>query len=1158
MNNKTDILVINDTATSLTLMVNLLTDAGYLVQTADSGELALAAVAVDPPELILIDIKMNGMDGLEVCRRLKANGSTKHIPIILISAFVDTKEWVTGLQLGAADYINKPFQAEELLARVKTQLTISQAVNELRKQAAALQKANELLHDEATKRQLREDELHRSLEKAERSRRALLSMMEDHKRAVEELRESEVKFRNVFDNSAIGKSITSFDGTVNVNTAFCRMLGYTSAELSQLKWQEISHPDDIELTRKNIESLQTGEKKSVRFTKRYITKSGTVLWADVNTVLQYNKDGKLLYYMTFIMDITERIQADSRVQLSRDTLELLNRVEDTTETIEDILKLIKKSTGIEAVGIRLREGNDYPYYKTEGFPDHFVKAERYLCAYDANGNCISDGLGNPLLECMCGNIICGRTDPELPFFTKSGSFWSNGTSELLASTTEKDRQSPTRNRCNGEGYESVALIPLRSGYDIIGLLQLNDHRENRFTTEIVHYFEGLGAAIGIALSRKHAEEKLRFRNLILSTQQETSIDGILIVDENGKIISYNRRFVAMWAIPQEVMESKSDERVLRSVLDKLADPEEFIGRVEQLYANRHETSRDEIGLKDGRTFDRYSAPMFGADNKYYGCVWYFRDITGNKLAEDALRESEERFKAIVDNIRDGILVADISTRKLLFGNQAISRMLGYTADELGNLSVNDIHPQKDLTAVFDAFDKQARGEIEVAPNLPVLRKDGGVFYADVNSFPLNLEGKFYMAGVFNDITGRCNMEKEKEHLNAQLVQAQKLEAIGALAGGVAHDFNNLLTAISGFISLAMMKLEESDPVHRDLKQASNAAVRAGGVVRQLLLFSRKQPMEPVSLNLNDIVTSLFKMLYRLIGEDITIDMQLDPDGCAIEGDEGNIEQVIMNLAVNARDAMPQGGTITIGTQNVDIDEKYCRRKSEARPGKFVLLSITDTGTGISAEAMAHIFEPFFTTKEKGKGTGLGLSVVYGIVKQHKGWISVESNPEQGTTFQIYLPSSSKKIAHKTADVFRIENYRGAGERILVVEDQEEVRELAIEVLTTNGYTVFDAETAEKARELFAREKGDFALVFSDIVLPDVSGIRLVEELSSGRKLHVLFSSGYTDDKSCLSLIREKNYRFLQKPYTIRSLLVAVREVLESEVSALILSDISLS
>ena len=300
------------------------------------------------------------------------------------------------------------------------------------------------------------------------------------------------------------------------------------------------------------------------------------------------------------------------------------------------------------------------------------------------------------------------------------------------------------------------------------------------------------------------------------------------------------------------------------------------------------------------------------------------------------------------------------------------------------------------------------------------------------------------------------------------------------------------------------------------------------------------------LNLNATIMNLLKMLKRLIGEDVPIDTELASDLWNIQGDEGNIEQVIMNLTINARDAMPQGGKITVKTENVHIDEEYCKKVIDSRPGAFICLSITDTGTGMDAETLKHIFEPFFTTKEKGKGTGLGLSVVYGIVKQHDGWITVESRPGQGTTFKIYLHSSYVKIAPQEApEKVRMEKYKGKGERILLVEDQDEVRELAIEVLKGNGYTVFPAGNARKARELFAQEKGDFDLVFSDIVLPDVSGIRLVEELSSSRKLRVLFSSGYTDDKAGFSVIKEKNYRFLQKPYTVQSLLMTIRETLDS-------------
>ncbi len=388
-------------------------------------------------------------------------------------------------------------------------------------------------------------------------------------------------------------------------------------------------------------------------------------------------------------------------------------------------------------------------------------------------------------------------------------------------------------------------------------------------------------------------------------------------------------------------------------------------------------------------------------------------------------------------------------------------------------------------------------------------------------------------------------EEEREKLQAQLLQAQKMEAIGTLAGGVAHDFNNLLTAIQGYTEIAMLNVDQAEPMHKNLEQIHYAAERATSLTRQLLLFSRRQPMELVAINMNKTVEGLLKMLHRLIGEDITVKMDLQGDAWTVQADAGTIEQVFMNLAVNARDAMPEGGILTIKTQNVDLDDEYCKLIPEARPGKFVCLVVADTGIGMDDVVLQRIFEPFFTTKEFGKGTGLGLSVVYGIIKQHDGWINVYSEKGQGSAFKVYLPASSVDVKKdEVEEKVCLQDIQGKGERILLVEDEDAVREFASKVLKDNGYKVFEAADAREALALFEEENGQFDLIFSDMVLPDKSGLQLVDQLLAQKsELIIMLSSGYSDDKSQWPAIREKGYRFLQKPYSIPDLLRCFREVL---------------
>jgi PAS domain S-box-containing protein len=524
-------------------------------------------------------------------------------------------------------------------------------------------------------------------------------------------------------------------------------------------------------------------------------------------------------------------------------------------------------------------------------------------------------------------------------------------------------------------------------------------------------------------------------------------------------------------------------------------------------------------------------------------------ILEKRQAEEALKEAEQRYRELVEGLDAIVWEADAQTWQFTFVSKRAEAILGYPVNQWlsePNFWIDHIHPddRNEAVSFCQLYTQKGRDhEFEYR----MIAADGSVVWLrDVVTVEC-AEGKpVRLKGVMIDITPLKKAEEEKEKIQAQLLQAQKMEAIGRLAGGVAHDFNNLLTTIQGYTDLIMMKIDEMNPLYKDLEQIHLAAVRAGSLTRQLLLFSRRQPMELVPLDINKTIDDLLKMLSRLIGEDITISTDMEPDLWTVRADAGNIEQVIMNLAVNARDAMPKGGRLIIRTENVIMDEEHCKVIPEARPGKFVCLSIEDTGVGMDKEIIQRIFEPFFSTKEAGKGTGLGLSVVYGIVKQHKGWINVYSEPGQGSIFKVYLPAFSIKLKSETKKTISIQELQGRGERILLVEDEEGVRELATKVLYENGYVVFEAANAKEAMDIFDREKGEFHLVFCDEVLPDKSGLQLIDQLLSRKpELRILLSSGYTDQKLQWSVIRERGFRFLQKPYTLPDLLRAIKEAIKS-------------
>ena len=401
-----------------------------------------------------------------------------------------------------------------------------------------------------------------------------------------------------------------------------------------------------------------------------------------------------------------------------------------------------------------------------------------------------------------------------------------------------------------------------------------------------------------------------------------------------------------------------------------------------------------------------------------------------------------------------------------------------------------------------------------------------------------------VAAVIAQYIDRKRTEEALRKSEEQFRQSQKLEAVGLLAGGIAHDFNNLLTAINGYSELALMKLKQEDPLHRNLEEIKKSGERAANLTRQLLAFSRKQMLQPRVLDLNSVVVDIEKMLRRLIGEDINLRTSFDPALGSTKADPGQIEQVVMNLAVNARDAMPAGGKLTIETANIYLDERYAREHVGVTPGRYVMLAVTDTGTGMDAETQARIFEPFFTTKGEGKGTGLGLSTVYGIVKQSGGNVWVYSEVGHGTTFKVYLPRVDEDAEEYKRTTETEEILRGT-ETILLAEDEEVVRTLACEILETYGYRVLEATGGGAALLICEREKEQIDLLITDVVMPELSGRQLAERLKQLRPdMRVLYMSGYTDNAIVHQGVLDKGANFIQKPFSPDALARKVREVLD--------------
>jgi PAS domain S-box-containing protein len=484
-------------------------------------------------------------------------------------------------------------------------------------------------------------------------------------------------------------------------------------------------------------------------------------------------------------------------------------------------------------------------------------------------------------------------------------------------------------------------------------------------------------------------------------------------------------------------------------------------------------------------------------------------------------------------------------------NPAAERIFGWRRNEALGTRLPFVPAEKQEE--FLALRRRALlGEVFTEPELHRRRADGSPIVVSVSTSPLRrTDGTIYgIMSILMDVTERKAAEESRARLTMveeQLRRSQKMEAVGRLAGGVAHDFNNLLTAISGYSDLLLHRLPDYSTLRRDVEEIRKAGDRAAMLTRQLLAFSGRQVLQPKVLDLNTVVTNLGQMLRRLIGKDIELSTDLSPSLSRVKADPGQIGQVIVNLAVNARDAMPDGGRITIATADAELSPAYAVVHTDVRPGPHVLLSVADTGQGMSDETQAHLFEPFFTTKERGKGTGLGLATVYGIVQQSGGHIRVNSAADRGSTFLIYLPRvEAPEDGVQRADRPLLPHPSPGTETVLLAEDEEMVRRLAREILSGNGYKVLEAGNGREALLLSEAHRGEIHLLLTDVVMPKMSGRELTERIRPLRPdLRILFMSGYTDDAILRHGVLEDGIPFLQKPFTAEELARKVREVLDS-------------
>jgi PAS domain S-box-containing protein len=1072
----------------------------------------------------------------------------------------------------------------------------------------------------------------------------------EQKKAEEALRQSEEKYRTILEDIEEGYFEVDLTGrSTFVNDSMCRIHGYSREELLGMDNRRFV---DKKNAKKAFEAFnqvyRTGEPGRL-FDYEIIRKDGTKRQVEVFPSLRKDPSGKPIGFRGIVRDITERKQAEAKIERA---------LHETRVRFEVSQALAGTQTEDEVLDALIQHAGLYPKAFVVIFT--FDRSGSELAAIVRRQNPFESGLtsvvpvggGLPVSR----YTLFGRLSADQPFVSED--VWND------------ERIEPAGREVLGQtGAASFAMFPLSVGSEWMGLILAMAKSTNYFDEEKQQLFQTLAEQGAVAMHAAHLQEQIRESQRRFKGLVETLSDWIWEIDQN-RVYTYVSPRV------RELLGYEPEELVGKTPFDLM--PPEEAKRVKAIFESLLAARQPLVALentcrhKDGRlvVFETSGAPFFDADGQFKGYRGVDRDITERRHAEEALRQSEERYRTILEDIEEGYFEVDLSGR-FTFANESMCRIHGYPREEFLGIDYHRLTDHENAKKAFEAFNRVYRtGEPGRLFNYEIIRKDGtkrqvevfpslrkdssgrpigfrgitrdvterkhteellqkekeislsilenapygvalidkrgqyiyinpeftnitgyalqdiptgtdwfrkafpdpkdrermiqfwkedrskgkmtnrefGIHCKDAKIREIEIRSTFLKDGraviVLRDVTEQKLAEERMESLQEQLRQSQKMEAIGRLAGGIAHDFNNLLTIIKGYSQLSLIELKEDTVLKRNIAHIHTATDRAADLVRQLLAFSRRQILEMKVWDLNIILINLHNMLRRLIGEDIELVTLLAEDLGRVKTDLGWIEQAIMNLVVNARDAMPSGGKLTIETGNADLDEAHVDGRVGVKPGRYVMLSVTDTGVGMTPEVRERLFEPFFSTKEKDKGTGLGLSTVYGIVKQSGGDIWVYSEPGKGSTFKIYVPRVDEPLEERREKVLGDELLRGS-ETILLVEDEEEVRKLAVRVLERQGYRVLAARDGDEALLICEQHKDPIHLMLTDVVMPVMNGHEVAKRLES---LHpetkVLYMSGYTDNAIVLHGVLVEGVRYIQKPFTVDALTKKVREVLD--------------
>jgi PAS domain S-box-containing protein len=1067
---KYKILAINDNFEQLELLTFILSQAGYQVATADSGNQGFEAAARELPDLVISDVMMSDGDGIELCRMIRADEKLCMLPILLLSALrKDTDSVLEGLEAGADDYMEVPYVTETLIA-----------------------KSTRLI---------------------------------ERKRLADALRESENRFRNLIENLTDVISTLTPDGTIIYESpSLEHVFGYKPEELLGKNAFDFVHPEDTPRVLEYFVQALQNSKIALPIEYRFRHKDD--LWRIVESVGKKFID-PVLGHITIInsRDITERRRAQEQL-------------DHFFEVSVDLLCFA-------------------------GFDGYFKRI-------------------NPAWE-----KVLGYSEEELlarPFV------------ELIHPDDRKRTMKEFRQNLAGQKTKSFENRYLcRDGSYKWLLWNSTAIKDEQMIYGVAHDIT----------ERKQTENALRESQEHLALAQEVARIGSFEINLQTGRAKSSPALEVLYGAPLNGLNQEYEDWTKHVYPEDLS---KTMREVEQGLATGEHESEFRISQKDGSIRWLYSKGKVFYDEKGapLRLVGVNMDITERKQAETALTEVNDRaiseyvrllerlaalgqklgtardltavFSAILDfasaSVPCSALLISLydsekSTRKAVYmwynGKEmevsnmeplAVSDGAVGEAVKTGEVTIINEY-QKELNKATDVYlgcdeDPRETHSTIIAP-MKIMGSVVGVI--EIQSYNLGAYTEEHATAirmaanlVANAIENVRLLEQERIN-SVQLRQAQKLESVGRLAGGIAHDFNNMLTAINGYSDLILRQVGDDSPIRPKVEEIKKAGERSMALTNQLLAFSRQQMLKTKVLNINEVIIETSKMLQHLIGEDIQLNILPAPKIGQIEADPGQLTQVVMNLAVNARDSMPGGGELTIETANVYLGEDFAARNVPTQVGSYVMLAVSDTGTGMDEETLQHIFEPFFTTKELGKGTGLGLATVYGIVKQSGGYIWVDSEIAKGTVFKIYLPRIDENSL-LPEEQSGAENVQEGSETILLVEDEEIVRNLTRQMLESCGYKIIEAGNGREALSICQRDDCKIDLLITDVVMPKMSGRELGEQLAVLRpEITVLYMSGYTDDTAVRQDAVEAGANFIQKPFTFNNLAEKVRELLDAKTKA---------